>query len=497
MTESTSVKKHIRGDMTQGNIMKHLILFMLPMLLGNVFQQLYNTADSIIVGQYVGSRALAAVGVGFPIIFLLISLFNGIAMGGSVMVSQYFGAKDFEQLKKTIRTSLTLTVLFGVLIGAVGMVASKPILRLLNTPSDVIDMANAYMVIIFLGVPGSLLYNIISGLLRGLGDAKWPLVFLVVASLLNIVLDLLFVIAFGWGIAGAAWATIFSQAVSAVLAFIRLQKGEHYVRLTRSDIKVDKDIFKHMVRLGLPSGLQDMAFSLGMMVIQTFVNSFGYSVMAAGNAVMRVDGFAVMPMFSISAAATTFIGQNVGAGNSDRVKRGALTSIGLIVGIGGLLAILVVSFGSALMSLFTDDPQVLETGAIILRILGPFIWVMGLNILMGGILRGAGDAVFPAIMSLISMVLVRIPLAYFLAYRANDYRGLYYAMIAGFGAGTILNTIRFLSGKWKGKAVTRDKNRDPRFSTDSESSIPDDTDPADHPYGVDKAIHEDPAPAEI
>jgi putative MATE family efflux protein len=485
--------------MTQGSIMKHIILFMLPMLLGNVFQQLYNTVDSIVVGQYAGSRALAAVGVGFPIIFLLISLFNGIAMGGSVMVSQYFGAKDFVQLKKTIRTSLSLTLLFGAVIGGIGMAASKPILHLLNTPPDVIDMANTYIVIIFLGVPGSLLYNIISGLLRGLGDARWPLVFLVVASLLNAVLDLLFVAVFGWGIAGAAWATIFSQAVSAVLAFIRLQKGEHYVRMTRSDLKIDKDIFRHMIRLGLPSGLQDMAFSLGMMVIQTFVNSFGYSVMAAGNAAMRVDGFAVMPMFSISAAATTFIGQNIGAGDSERVKKGSLTSVGLIVGIGGLLSILVVVFGPALMTLFTDDPQVLEAGAAILRILGPFYWMMGLNILLGGILRGAGDAVFPAVMSLISMVIVRIPLAYFLSYRTNDYHGLYYAMVAGIGVGAVSNMARFLSGKWKGKAITRMHSRNPETSADAlDGSLPDDSGLCGNQSGTDQAVcSETPAPAEI
>lgn len=212
---------------------------------------------------------------------------------------------------------------------------------------------------------------------------------------------------------------------------------------------------------------------------------------------MRVDGFAVMPMFSISAATTTFIGQNVGASDSKRVKKGALTSMGLTVSIGGLLSVLVVVFGPALMRLFTDDPQVLETGAIILRILGPFYWMMGLNILMGGILRGAGDAVFPAIMSLVSMVIVRIPLAYFLAFRAGDYRGLYYAMVAGIGVGAVSNMLRFLSGKWKGKAVTRAMNRNPELSGDVESSVPDGCDPADVSYSAGKAIHEEPSPVEI
>jgi len=457
MEEQTKTikKKPMAGDMTQGKILKPLLFFALPMLLGNVFQQLYNTVDSIVVGQYVGGEALAAVGTSFPVIFLLISLFMGIAMGGSVMVSQYFGAKDFVQLKKTIRTSITLTLLVGVFSAVLGLLISNPILQLLNTPADVFDMAYEYVMIIFLGVPASLMYNIISGILRGLGDSKWPLVFLIVASVTNVVLDLLFVVAFGWGIAGVAWATIISQFCSAVLSFIKLQRMEEYARMKRGDLRIDRDIVKQLIRLGLPSGLQDTAFSVGMMIIQSFTNTFGYAVMAAGNAVMKVDGFAVMPMSSVSMATTTFIGQNVGAGKTDRVKKGAKVAMLLIIAIGGTLSALVVIFGPALMRLFTSDPKVLEVGGVALRILGPFYWLLGMSFLLGGILRGAGDALFPAIVSLSTMVLVRIPLAYFLAVRTGDYRGLYFSMISGFTIGAVASFLRFVSGKWKGKAVTR------------------------------------------
>ena len=455
MEQKKAGHKPVRGDMTQGRILIPLLLFMLPMLLGNVFQQLYNTVDSIVVGRYVSSKALAAVGASFPIIFLLTSLFMGISMGGSIMVSQYFGARDYEQLKKTIRTSITLTLVLGTTSAILGLTAGKTILRLLGTPADVFDMALEYLVIIFLGVPAGLLYNMCSGILRGLGDSKWPLIFLVIASMTNVVLDLVFVIVFGWGIAGVALATIISQALSALLAFIKLQCSEHYIRMKRRDLKIDMDIFRHLLRLGLPSGLQDTAFSLGMMVIQSFTNTFGYSVIAAGNAVMKVDGFAVMPMFSISSASTTFIGQNIGAGKMDRVKKGTLISIGLMIGVGGLLSILVMVFGPALLTLFTDDPAVLKVGGDLIGILGPFYWLMGVNFLLGGILRGTGDAVFPAIMSLVSMVAIRIPLAYFLAVRTGNYKGLYIAMVAGMAVGAAAYLTRYLSGKWKGKAITR------------------------------------------
>jgi len=455
MAEPAEGKNTATRDMTRGEILKPLLFFTLPMLLGNVFQQLYNTVDSIVVGRYVGGQALAAVGTSFPIYFLMTGLFMGMAMGGSIMVSQYFGAKDYVRLKQTVRTAVTLTVVLGLAAAVLGTVASKSILHLLHTPDDVFAMARQYLLIICLGIPGNLLYNIISGILRGMGDSKWPLVFLMTASVMNVILDLLFVVAFGWSIAGVAWATILSQACSAVLAFCRLQRGESFVRLTRRDIGIDRDIVRQLARLGLPSGLQDTAFSMGMMVIQSFTNSFGYSVMAAGNAAMKVDGFAVMPMFSISSAATTFVGQNTGAAKMDRVKKGIRTAIGLIVGIGGTLSALVFIFGPSLIRLFSDDPLVLTAGTNALRILGPFYWLMGLNFLLGGILRGAGDAVVPAITSLTSMVIVRIPLAYWLAIRTGDYRGLYLAMVAGNTVGATALLLRLLSGKWKGKAIVR------------------------------------------
>lgn len=451
----TIERKPMAGDMTQGKILKPLLFFALPMLFGNVFQQLYNTVDSIVVGQYVGGEALAAVGTSFPVLHMLVALFMGIAMGSGVMVSQYFGAKDFVQLKKAVRTSITLTLIVGFGSSVLGLFLAKPMLHLLNTPANVFDMAYEYVMIIFLATPASLLYNIISGILRGLGDSKWPLFFLIVASVINIVLDLLFVAVFRWGIAGAAWATLIAQFCAAVFSFIKLQHREEYVRLKRGDLRIDRDIVKHLIRLGLPSGLQDTAFSVGMIVIQSFTNTFGYAVMAAGNAVMRVDGFAVMPMGSISMATTTFIGQNVGAGKLDRVKKGARTAMLLIIGIGGTLSALVVIFGPALMRLFTSDPRVLEVGGVALRILGPFYWLLGLSFLLGGILRGAGDALFPAIISLTTMILVRIPLAYFLAVKTGDYRGLYFSMISGFTIGAVANFLRFISGKWRGKAVTR------------------------------------------
>jgi putative MATE family efflux protein len=457
MDNQETDKKNLSGDMTEGKILKPLLLFTLPMMLGNVFQQLYNTVDSVVVGRFVGGQALAAVGTSFPVIFLLVSLFMGIAMGGCIMVSQYFGAKDYSNLKKTVHTTITVTAALGIFVAILGVAASKPLLHLMNTPSDVFHMAYVYIVIVFIGIPGSLLYNVIGGILRGLGDSKSPLIFLIIASMMNVVLDLLFVVAFGWGVAGVAWATIISQAVSAVFAFFKLQRGEDFVRMTRKDVRIDKEILKKLLKLGLPSGLQDTAFSIGMMIIQAFTNSFGYSVMAAGNVVMKVDGFAVMPMFSISAAATTFIGQNIGAGKMDRVKKGTMTSIGLIIGIGGSLSALVVIFGPWLMRFFSGDQLVLEVGGNLLRILGPFYWMMGISFLLGGILRGAGDVVFAAVISIGAMVVVRIPMAYMMAVRTGDYRGLYISMVVGNAVGAILLFLRFLSGKWKNKAITMPK----------------------------------------
>ena len=310
-------------DMTDGRPWEKILLFTFPMLLGNIAQQLYNTVDSVVVGKYIGDNALAAVGSAGPIFNLLLVLFIGISTGATIMVSQYFGARKREELSKTIGNCIVLTAIASVFIMIVATLASRPLLILLDTPESILDWCTSYLQILFIGIAGLAYYNILCGVLRGLGDSVSALLYLVVASLLNIVLDILFVAKLNMGVAGVALATVIAQAVSAVLCVRKLMKMKDLFDFKLKYFKLDKEIAWNVIRLGLPSGITQAIMSMAMILVQALTNSFGEQFIAANVIIMRVDGFAMLPNFSFGTAMTTYAGQNVGAGQYDRVSKGA------------------------------------------------------------------------------------------------------------------------------------------------------------------------------
>ena len=312
-----------RNDLTEGPIFQKLIGFAIPVILGNLCFQLYNVVDSVVVGNYVGTDALAAVGAVFPIMMLFNALFMGVSMGAQIVISQTFGAKDEDGLRTVTNTAITMAILIGAAITAVGVPLAKPMLQLIKTPANIIGDSRTYLVIIFIGTLGNVFYNLGSGTLRGMGDSRWPLVAMLVSSVTNIALDLVFVIYFNMGVAGVAWATSIAHFLSGMIPLWRIQSGNYPVRLHLKDmLHPDGAAASRIFRLGLPSSLQNAAMSLGSIVIQSFANSFGSNFIAANTIIMKADGFAIMPMMGLGMASTSFVGQNIGARKLDRAKKG-------------------------------------------------------------------------------------------------------------------------------------------------------------------------------
>jgi len=443
-------------DLTQGGETRTIIAFALPMLIGNVFQQFYNMVDSVVVGNFVGTTALAAVGTAFPVIFLMISLVMGLTMGTMVLVSQYFGAKDEARVRATVDTGYITLFWMGLVMSIVGVLTTDALLTLLKVPADVFPEASAYLRIIFSGLLAMFGYNAISAVLRGLGDSKTPLYLLMAASLLNIVLDLLFVVAFGWGVPGVAWATVVSQGASFLGGLIWVNKKNRLVSLDVRHLVFDRQIFKHSLRIGLPSGIQQTMVSLGMMALTRIVNGHGTATIAAFSAASRLDSFASMPAMNLSQAISTFTGQNMGAGKTERVKRGHLSA----VIIGGAISIAVgaavIIFGKPLMGMFTRDAEVMAIGARYLTIVGATYLLFSTMFINNGVMRGAGDAFIPMINTILALWVVRIPCAIlFSVYLGMGADGIWWSVPAGWLMGATFSTWYYLGGRWKRKAVIK------------------------------------------
>ena len=449
-------------DMTVGKPLSNLIAFSVPLLIGNLAQQMYNTADSIIVGQYVGDSALAAVGASGPILNLLLLLFMGISTGAGILVSQYFGAHKQAELEKSVGTCLTLTFIASLIIMAVGPMIIEPLMTLLDTPPDVYDMAVDYLTIVTVGIMGSAYYNIGSGILRGLGDSVSPLLYLIVACMLNIVLDIVFVANLGMTADGVALATVIAQAVSAFLCVWKITHMKKILTVRKKNLIPDRQMTSRTVRLGLPSGLTQMIFSMAAIVVQALTNSFGTSVIACSIVVMRVDGFAMMPNFTFGMAMTTFVGQNVGAGRLDRVQEGVKkgTAAGLIVATALVAAILL--FGENLMRMFTQTEEVVRLGVHMLHILALGYIAMAVTQTLSGVMRGAGDTLTPMWISLITTVVIRMPLAYGIAYFTRSEAMpvgnpdcLFISLLVSWVMGALLTTLFYRRGKWRRLAKAR------------------------------------------
>ena len=357
--EAKTVKSNMT-DMTQGSPARLILFFALPLLVGNMFQQLYNMVDSIVVGRFVGSTALAAVGTAFPVVFLLSSMFMGLGIGAMVMVSQFYGAGDAERLKATIDTIYTALIVGIVPLSIVGILVSRPIIALLAVPADTADQCWIYMVIVLGGLIGSLGYNANSGILQGLGDSKTPLLFLVIACIINIVLDLLFVVVFHWGVAGVAIATIIAQAFSWIFGIFYINKKYPQIHIHPFCFKFDKALFGQIVKLGVPAGVQQALFSFGVMAMQRLINSYGSAFMAGFNGANKLDTFAFMPIQSFATAATTFVGQNIGANRPERVHKGTVATLWMSCGFSVLVAALLLPTGRFCMRLFSTEPAVID-----------------------------------------------------------------------------------------------------------------------------------------
>ena len=440
------------SDMTVGKPWEKIVIFTIPMLIGNIAQQLYNTVDSIVIGKYVGDNALAAVGSASPILNLLLVLFVGISVGAGVMVSQYFGARQREELSMTIGNCVTLTAISSLIIMFLGAVLSRPLLEMLHTPDSIIDWCTSYLVILMVGCMGSAYYNILCGILRGLGDSISALIYLLVATVLNIILDIVFVSRFQMGVAGVAYATVIAQAVSAILCFWKL------LRMT--------DIFDFKFRrLGPPSGITQAIFSMAMVIVQSLTNSFGEMVIAANAIIMRVDGFAMMPNFSFGTAMTTYAGQNVGAHRMDRVEQGARQGTAIALGTSAVITLLILVFGKNLMAIFTDTSELVTLSANMMKILAVGYLAMAITQSLSGVMRGAGDTMTPMWISMITTVVIRVPLAYGLAFLTRTpelpngrYQVLWISLLVCWCMGALLTMFFYKKGNWKKKALTANTN---------------------------------------
>lgn len=440
-------------DLTRGNPLSLILALSIPQILSAVLQLLYNTVDAIIVGNYVGEAGLAGVGISMPVTFFLNSIIIGLSAGVSIIVGQYYGAKEYDNMRKTIGTSILALSIVTIIVSFVGVFGTNFILRTINTPEEVIPHASAYLSIYFTGTIFTLLYNLYSAILRAVGDAKSPLLFLAIAASLNVVLDLLFVIRFDMGTGGAALATIISQGVSSLFCIIYIKRKSPLLFLSRNEYKFNKYYFKQVLRFGLPSAVQMSIISLGNVTIQNLVNTYGVASIAGYSSAIRIDSFVVMPYMNVGIALANFTGQNMGAKKYDRVEEGLKNAFKLLVGISILTLPIVWLFSESLVGIFLDNPlgESVRLGSTMLRNLVPFYIFLGLLNNTSGLLRGSGDNMFSLYGSLVS-----IGIRIIFAYLFNSLMGIssvWYGAAIGWIIAFIFVILRVKSGKWQEKGI--------------------------------------------
>ena len=441
-------------DLTTGKVGKQIFYFALPMLMGNVFQQLYNVVDTIVVGKALGKNALAAVGASFPLIFILISFVVGIAMGSTVIISQYYGAKQMNNVKKAIDTLNIFMFFAAVFLTFFGRWASQYIFQLIDLPEEAmleaINYFNVYAFgfIFFFGFQGT------SAILRGLGDSKTPFYFLILSTLTNIALDILFVFGFGWGIKSVAAATVIAQGIAFLAIEVYLNKYHSFLDFNPMKMKFDKEVFRKSLKIGLPAGFQQTFVSIGFLALYKIVNGFGTSTIAAYAVAMRIDAFAALPAMNFSAALSTFTGQNIGAGRMERVAEGLKVTLMMIAVVAISVSTLALLFASQLMHTFTNDPEVVKVGMEYIYIVSPFYLVFSSMFVLMGVLRGAGDTMFTMFMTIIALWAIRIPVSYWLS-EAMGTQGIWWGIPIAWSVGITISTLYYFSGRWKTKAVVK------------------------------------------
>lgn len=400
-------QKSTAVDMTSGPIAKQLIIFAVPLLFGNLFQLLYNTVDVLVVGNFVGKEALAAVGSTTPIINMVVLFFNGISVGGGVVIGQYYGARDLDKLHRSVETTMAVTFLCSVVFAVGAVLAVPAMLDFMATPDDVMDTAGIYLRIYFGGLPGLLIYNMGSGILRAVGDTIRPLMFLVLTSVVNIILDLLFVIGFHAGIAGVAWATIIAQFISAIFVLALLSRTKDIYRMSWKDLAIDHKILARILSVGLPTGIQSMITAFSNVFVQSYINSFGSDCMAGWSCYDKLDQFVFLPIQSMSSSATTFVSQNVGAGEEERANQGTRQSVLISFAITFVIASALFLFSHAAIRMFTREAEVIRYGVLFVRWNVFFLLANTVNHVLAGAIRGRQDAKGPMAIMLFSFVLIR------------------------------------------------------------------------------------------
>lgn len=444
-------------DMTTGSIVKHLLMFAVPLMIGNLFQQLYNTVDSIVVGKFVGKEALAAVGSVTPICNMLIGFFNGFASGAGVIISRYYGAHDSGNVRKSVQTTMAMTYVLSVFLSILGVALVPPLLRMMETPEDVFGQAAEYLRIYFAGLSGLLIYNMGAGILRAVGDSRRPLYFLIFSTVTNTVLDIVLVKTMDHGIAGVALATIISQFASAVLVLVVLTRSRSDYRIRWKETRIDFRILKSICIVGLPSAIQMAVTSFSNVFVQSYINRFESSCMAGWTVCNKLDAFVLLPITSLNLAVTTFVGQNLGAGNPERARKGTYRTFLLAELFCLLLVPLLLLFAPQLVWVFNEDPEVIEFGVFFVRMMAPFYFVVCVNQIFAGSLKGAGDSQSCMFIMLGSFVVFR-QIYLFIAYRLTESL---VPVALGYPAGWVLCSILiftyYRAGKWRKKLAQTTK----------------------------------------
>ncbi|MCL2002897.1 MAG: MATE family efflux transporter [Oscillospiraceae bacterium] len=463
-------------DMTVGSPLKNIIRFSVPLLIGNLFQQFYNIADSIIVGNTVGTDAQAAVSNGFPVILLVVALFMGLGMGATIILSQNYGAKEMETVRKTIRTIYSVVMISFIPLTVIGVLITPWLMNLLSVPETAMDMAVSYVTITFIGVVGMMGYNFNAGILQGLGDSKTPVRFLIIACIINIVLDLLFILVFNMGVAGVAIATVIAQTFSWLYGVWYISRKYPELELSLFNLGLDKAILMKILRVGLPSSVQQSLFSVGMLAMQNLVNRGGPAFIAGYSNASRVDAFVFLPIFSFFAALTTFTGQNIGARQISRVKQGLRVTITAALCTYAVVGSLALLFGRFLLARFNPDPAVIENGMNYLFSVIPVSFLVIIQFMLVAVMRGSGQVMVPVFTTIVGFIAIRVPSAYLLEmYFGMDY--IFYCFGIGWVFSLTFASILYAQGRWKTKSLVMPglgeaKPKPPELSPDTEETPP-------------------------
>ena len=445
-------KQKLRGDLTQGTVWKVILRFTFPLLIGNILQQTYNLIDSIIVGQFLGKEALAAVSASFFIYYFIISLIIGIGSGITVVVSQYYGAKQYDKVQHTFSSFFICMLISGILLSILGYFFAETFFQIVHTPEEVLPEAVRYFRIYILGTFLFITFNSIISILRGIGDSTRPMFFILTTAILNVVLDLLFIICFKWDIEGVAFATIIAQGIGLGISLIYIHKKHSILSIRKKDLIFDWKLFVKGLKIGLPTSIQQCSISLGLIALLGIVNSFGTDALTAYGAAGKIDTLITQAILTSSSALAAFCGQNIGATDFERVRKGVHFCIKINVLFCLIALIIIYFFGPDIMKIFTSDKNVIAIGYEYLLIIGSFFMVHGVLNILNGALRGAGDTFFTMITSIITLWLARIPLAYYLSSLWGT-TGIWWAINISIGAGLLVTIIYYKTGRWKKQSV--------------------------------------------